>query len=32
VRLKIALRRSAISKEKGGAAFDAVTAETKLNF
>ena len=32
VRLKIALRRSAISKETGGAAFDAVTSETKLNF
>ena len=29
VRLKIALRRSAVSKERGNAAFDRLTAETK---
>ena len=29
VRLKIALRRSTVSTEKGNAAFDKLTAETK---
>ena len=32
VRLRIAIKRSAISKERGGAAFDAVTAGTKVEF
>ena len=32
VRLKIALRRSAVSKEKGNAAFDRLTEDTKLTF
>ena len=32
VRLKIALRRSAASKEKGNAAFDSVTSKTKISF
>ena len=32
VRLRIAIKRSAISKERGGAAFDAITAGTKVEF
>jgi hypothetical protein len=32
VRLGIAIKRSAISKERGGAAFDAITAGTKVEF
>lgn len=32
VRLKIALKRSAISTEAGNAAFDRLTAETKVTF
>ena len=32
VRLRIAVRRSSISKERGSAAFDAVTAGTKVEF
>ena len=32
VRLRIALRRSSISQERGGAVFDAVTSETKTVF
>lgn len=30
IRLKIAIRRSAISRDAGAAAFDALTAETKI--
>lgn len=32
VRLKIALKRSAISTERGSAAFDALTSATKITF
>ena len=32
VRLKIALRRSAISQERGNAVFDGITSETKIDF
>ncbi len=32
VRLKIALRRSSISQERGNAVFDGITSETKINF
>lgn len=32
VRLGIAIKRSAISKERGGAAFDTLTSKTKVEF
>ena len=32
VRLRIALRRSAISSESGSAAFEKLTTETKMDF
>lgn len=32
IRLKIALKRAKISKEQGNAAFDRLTAETKITF
>ena len=32
VRLRIAIKRSAISKERGGAAFDTRTSKTKVEF
>lgn len=32
VRLRIAIKRSAISKERGGAAFDTLTSKTKVEF
>ena len=32
VRLKIALRRSSISQERGNAVFDGITSETKIDF
>ena len=31
-RLRIAIKRSAISKERGGAAFDTLTSKTKVEF